>query len=401
MSPESKRPDQSVLVDVLKGQLRPMIVCLSQSWGGLEQVAAQDSLDLLEAGISPRVMALSGSPLAERISSHPGIELSIVDDPPRNTLDFALRRALLKDVDDGINVIHAHQPSLLGSITPWFFRRPEVAIFASRHIWCNHDKRDLVHQAIYRRLDAMIVMSHALRRNVLNTHPLKERQVKLINLGLDFAKFDPAQTHPVEKRKSWGIDPDATVVGIVGRIDPAKGQETFIKAAAGLSAKVGEHSNLHFVIVGEETRGSVQDYLPTLKEIVKQFRIESQVHFVGFDSNIPEVMSAFDMLVMPSREETFGLVAIEAMVMERPVIVSKGGSADEIVGAQSEFGLQMRPDDAFDLQRQILKLLESPAHRRDMGVLAREHVLRNYDRRERLRKTLSLYERALRRRGIV
>lgn len=400
MSPE-RRPDRSALIEALKGQLRPLIVCLSQSWGGLEQVAAQDSIDLLESGITPRVMALRGSPLAERLSSHAGIEVSLVETSPRNFLDFKLRKALLQNVSDGINVIHSHQPSLLGSITPWFFRRPEVAIFASRHIWCNHDKRDLVHQAIYRRLDAMIVMSHALRRNVLNTHPLKERQVKLINLGLDFAQFDPSKTNPAEKRKSWGIDPEATVVGIVGRIDPAKGQETFIKAAAGLSAKVGENSNLHFVVVGEETRGSVQDYLPTLKEIVKSFRIEHQVHFVGFDSNIPDVMSAFDILVMPSREETFGLVAIEAMVMERPVIVSKGGSADEIVGSQSEFGLQMRPDDAFDLQRQILKLLESPEHRRQMGALAREHVLRNYDRRERLRKTLSLYERALRRRGIV
>ncbi|MCB0386363.1 MAG: glycosyltransferase family 4 protein, partial [Bdellovibrionales bacterium] len=115
--------------------------------------------------------------------------------------------------------------------------------------------------------------------------------------------------------------------------------------------------------------------------------------------NIPEVMAAFDIFVMPSRQEAFGLVAIEAMAMECPIVISSGGSASEIVG-QEEFGLLVRPEDAFDLQRQIRFLLKRPKERKEMGKRARSHVLKHYDREKRLLTTLELYERCLRRRGL-
>jgi glycosyltransferase involved in cell wall biosynthesis len=88
------------------------------------------------------------------------------------------------------------------------------------------------------------------------------------------------------------------------------------------------------------------------------------------------------------------------MAMECPIIISTGGSATEIVG-DDEFGLTVRPLDAFDLQRQLRLLLENPAARIQMGKRARQHVMENYDRKRRIQKTLSLYERVLRARGII
>ena len=72
---------------------------------------------------------------------------------------------------------------------------------------------------------------------------------------------------------------------------------------------------------------------------------------------------------------------------------------DEIVG-QEEFGLLVRPDDPFDLQRQIRYLIDNPIQRVQMGQRAREHVIAKYDREVRLLRTLVLYERSLRRRGL-
>src|SRR5690606_6312017 len=112
----------------------------------------------------------------------------------------------------------------------------------------------------------------------------------------------------------------------------------------------------------------------------------------------PKIMAAFDIFVMPSRQETFGLVAIEAMAMECPVILSRGGSAREIVGNE-EFGLLVRPEDAFDLQRQLKWMISNPVQRRQMGQRARKHVLKTYDRMERIHSTLRLYDRVLRRRA--
>lgn len=80
--------------------------------------------------------------------------------------------------------------------------------------------------------------------------------------------------------------------------------------------------------------------------------------------------------------------------MECPIIISRGGSAEEIVG-DHEFGLTVRPDDAFDLQRQLRILLENPVKRLEMGKKAREQVKSLYDRQARVSKTLELYTQVL------
>lgn len=383
----------------MKGSLRALVICLSHSWGGLEQVAASDALDLGGIGASVKVLCIQGSPIHENLAHRSEVTVLPLDFRPRNFLDLRLRGEIHRLLNEGVNLIHTHQTTLLGSIVPWLWGRPQVALFATRHIMSNHDKRDPFHSALYGRLDALLVMSHALRRNVLETHPLRERYVKVVHLGLDFERFNPEKVDPKRQRAVWGADEETLVVGLVGRIDPAKGQASFIKAAAGLMKRQREGEKFRFVIVGEETLGAASTHLEELKKMVAQFHLEDHVVFAGYQENIPEAMSAFDIFVMPSRQETFGLVAIEAMAMECPIVISSCGSVDEIIGNE-EFGLRVRPDDAFDLQRQIRQLVDNPLDRLRMGQAGREHVKRNYDRRGRLQKTLELYERALRRRGI-
>jgi glycosyltransferase involved in cell wall biosynthesis len=150
-------------------------------------------------------------------------------------------------------------------------------------------------------------------------------------------------------------------------------------------------------MVGEETLGSTQEYLAELRAMVHQFRIQDHVVFSGYEENLPEVMRAFDVLVMPSSHESFGLVALEAMAMECPVILSDVGSAREWVGeGEQEFGLMVRPEDAFDLQKQIRVLIERPDWAREMGARARSRAVARFGRKARLFSLLSLYERSLR-----
>ncbi len=125
--------------------------------------------------------------------------------------------------------------------------------------------------------------------------------------------------------------------------------------------------------------------------MVRIFHLEEAVVFAGYQENIPEVMKSFDIFVMPSKQEAFGLVAIEAMAMQCPIILSSGGSAPEIVGEDEEFGMTMRPEDAFDLQRQLRYLIDHPEEREDLASRAREHVIQNYDQRARIFRTLEVY----------
>ena len=378
---------------VSRKSIRPLLICLSNSWGGLEQVAADDAIELARMEIHVKVLLLDGSPIHQNLAAIEGEYLELLPLPyrPRDFLDFDLRGDLQRQVSLGVNVVHAHQPTLLGSLSPWLWNRRSVSFFLSRHILSSHGKKDPIHALLYKRVDRLLVMSEAMRENVLRTHPLPEEKVELVRLGLDFETFDPEKVDAKRQRSEWGADDDTIVIGLVGRIDPAKGQATLLQAGAGLRQKIGDRVKLKFVIVGEETLGQTSNYLTELKQMVDQFQLGDSVVFAGFQQNIPEVMQAFDVFVMPSKQEAFGLVAIEAMAMECPIIISSGGSSHEIVGSE-EFGLLIRPQDAFDLQRQLQTLIERESLRREMGARARLQVMRLYDRKERTRRTLSIYE---------
>ena len=386
-------------VEALKCQLKCLVICISHSWGGLEQVVAEDSIALANLGLSPRVLCLLDSPIHKHLlASKASVEIVPIEFTPRNYFDLKLKAKLNELMSIQVNLVHTHQTSLLGSIVPELWNHRSVALLASRHMMNGHNKKGLYHRAIYSRVDSLIVMSQALKENVIQTHAMPERRVKVIHLGLDFEKFNPQRVFGEKFRAQWGANENTIVIGLVGRIDPAKGQSTFIRGAATLLKNLEESKrNIRFVIVGEETLGSESHYLQELKEMVRQFQLEDYVVFAGYQDNIPAVMQSFDVAVMPSRQETFGLVAIEAMAMECPIVISSGGSAFEIVG-NSEYGLVVRPDDPFDLQRQLKYLLDHPEERREMGRKAREHVRSQYDRHERLIKTLALYEKVLRKR---
>jgi glycosyltransferase involved in cell wall biosynthesis len=243
------------------------------------------------------------------------------------------------------------------------------------------------------------VTGQALKQNVVETHPIKDRRVRVVNPGLDCSRFDPALVNAASRRQSWSADELTVVIGTVGRIHPEKGQEIFLKAAAGLlkDSFTGKSDGppLKFVLVGEEARKAGTPYLQELQQIVRQFRIEDHVVFEDYDDHVAETMQGFDIFVMPARRESIGLVALEAMAMECPVVLSDAGSAREVVGNQ-EFGLTFRPDDAFDLQRKLRVLVADPERRSEMGRLARQHVVKNYDRSLRLQRTLEIYDRCLR-----
>jgi len=398
-----KRPqgfDIESLKKALSDRFKGVLICLSYSWGGLEQVAAQDAVDLAELGLKFKFICLKDSPIYERLKEHTSIELYPLDFRPKNYFDFKFKKVLTGLAEEGFNLVHTVQTTLLGSIVPWLWSNPKIVLLASRHIMSNHYKKNPLHRTIYRRLDGLIIMSNALKENVLETHPLKERQVELIRLGLDFNKFDPKKVDSKSQRQAWGIEPKQIVIGIVGRIDPAKGQATFIKAAAGLLKDDALVKKLKFMIVGEETRGSDTGYMDELKTMVQQFRIEENFIFSGHQDNIPEIMGAFDICAMPSKQEAFGLVAIEAMAMQCPIVISKGGSSHEIVGENEEFGYLVHPEDAFDLQRQLFNLLENPTKTIEMGKKAMVYVRDHYDKEVRIQKTLEYYEWCLRRRGL-
>ena len=126
---------------------------------------------------------------------------------------------------------------------------------------------------------------------------------------------------------------------------------------------------VRLVIVGEDDpmahpeRGS---YRAELESLMRELSLEEQVIFTGFRSDIPELMAAFDVFAMPSWDEPFGMVFLEAMAMETPVVAWDSGGAPEVI-ANGETGFVVERGNVDALAETLLRLIRDPDLRGRMG----------------------------------
>jgi N-acetyl-alpha-D-glucosaminyl L-malate synthase BshA len=99
--------------------------------------------------------------------------------------------------------------------------------------------------------------------------------------------------------------------------------------------------------------------------------IEGKVHFLGKQDNIEELIGISDLLLLPSENESFGLVALEAMACEVPVVASRVGGLPEVITDGVE-GFLVEPQDVTNMAARALDILADESLRREMGARARE-----------------------------
>ena len=157
----------------------------------------------------------------------------------------------------------------------------------------------------------------------------------------------------------------------VGYLKPSKGHEDAIRAVRALVER-GLDVSLHVVGSTDEA-----DYLERLSHLVRDLGLESRVHFIGQLPVAFDEMHAAEMLLMCARDEAFGRVTVEAMLLERPVIGAASGATPEIVG-DGETGLLYPPGAIDRLADAIEVLLRDPERARAMGRRGREKALRDY-----------------------
>lgn len=383
------------LRDKLSKELQVLVIMVSDAWGGLEQTALGDVRLLMQTGFHVTLLVRENSPIDHAVKMEsPQIRLVYCGAHVRNYFDAGLFRQLRHLIDhDGVNLVHCHQTSLLGSVVPALMSRRHVALVVSRHILNSHNKRDPIHALIYRRLDYMLVLSQTMRRNLASTFPIPEKKLRIVNLSIDLDRFNPNTVDRQQMREEWGIPAESFLVGLVGRIDPMKGQDLMIKALAQVRKT---YPDVLGVMVGNETPGLEGRYLKELQESIRQLHLEDSILVQPAKKEVPQVMAALDLFVMPSWSEAFGLVAIEAMAMGVPCVLGRGGSAEEMAAAS---GAELvRAQDAYDLARKIIQLRNNARIREEMKVLGRAYVLENHAKNVRLQKTLDVYARCYRRR---
>lgn len=152
----------------------------------------------------------------------------------------------------------------------------------------------------------------------------REDIVEIVYNGFELNKYQIPQQESLVIRQELGLT-DKFIIGHFSRLSPWKGQHILIAALA----KVPEQACL--ILVGDALFGE-QEYVQQLHTQVQELGLETRVKFLGFRHNIPQLMSACDLIAHTSTAaEPFGRVIVEAMLCGKPVVAAKAGGAMELV----------------------------------------------------------------------
>lgn len=292
-----------------------------------------------------------------------------------------LRSLLLRR---GIQILHTHLPRDYFIAAAASVGTP-VANIATRH-QINPISHPFLKRPFLRRFGAMISVSDAVRNSVSAAEIMPEERIVTIHNGIEVPSVGAAASGGQVLRRAAGIDSRQPVIGFVGRICPSKGIETILRAVALVRAR---HPALQLFLVGDEAGG--QGYADRLRGLADELEIGAALHCFGFVEGAASASAEFDVQVVGSRAEPFGLVTLEAMAAGTPIVVTDTGGSPEIVRDGVE-GFLFRPGDVAALARRLDLLLESPGLRAEMGRRGRLRVEDSFSRRTMIDRTEALYE---------
>ncbi len=240
--------------------------------------------------------------------------------------------------------------------------------------------------------DLVVTVSYAMKDELVGLGFPKEK-IQVSYNGVDPQKYNPANIskESIQKiRAKYGIKADELMILFLGRLVGVKGIDKLIMAMPHVLSKIPK---ARLVIVGV---GDLQEYLTNLTRTI---RLDEYVKFC-FDF-IPEEeriahYAACDIAVFPSYYEPFGIVALEAMAMEKTVVVGAAGVSGmrEIVicCGEEQCGFHIDPNNPSDIAWGVISALEDPELRKQLGKNGRKRVLAEFTWNKIAKRTIELYE---------
>ena len=240
--------------------------------------------------------------------------------------------------------------------------------------------------------DLIVTVSYAMKDELVKLGFPKEK-IQVCHNGVDPQKYNPetVKTDDVKKiRDFYGLEDDDLMIFFIGRLVGVKGVDKLIMAMPYVLQKLPKAK---LIIVG---LGDLQDYLVNLVKTMKlQDCVKFRFEFIPEEERILHY-AACDIAAFPSLYEPFGIVALEAMSMERPVVVGAAGVSGmrEIVipCGDEQCGFHVNPSNPADIAWGITSALENPEKGKWLGKNGRRRVLNEFTWEKIAKKTLTLYE---------
>ena len=244
----------------------------------------------------------------------------------RNTQLSALLRLRTLIRDGRYDVVHAHlyRSQVYGRAAAWLAGTP-VVLSTEHSIGETHLERrrmTLSVRALYlgtEMLSDMTVAVSGTVRERLEKWGLRRKRVTVIPNGVDLQRVAFDETARQRIRAEFGIGDDVYLVGVLGRLDPNKQFDMVIEAASGL---LSDKVKLMIVGKGEEQA--------RLEQAAREHGVTNHVIFAGERHDVSAMLSAMDLFVASSRQETFGLSVLEALANGAPVLYTTCPALDGV-----------------------------------------------------------------------
>jgi glycosyltransferase involved in cell wall biosynthesis len=316
----------------------------SPKWGGLHEVTEMLVRGLGKRGHEITVLANPRGILAERMKPIAQVE-TVLGGMDLSPLTINRVKRSLKRRRADVVLMMSKKDVRVSGPAAWISRIPYVIRYAN-----DRPLNRAYDWLLFGRLPAaQIANSVATRATLMRSAPwLSEKALTVIYNGIDPARFDDVEPTPL------GLSANALVFGFVGRIERRKGVLDLAQAWHSVAEAV---PNAELVIVGKgpnenDARAILGDH--------------PRVHWLGFRTDIPAILPSFDIALVPSHWEGFGLVALEALAAGIPVIATAASSLPEIV-EDGKQGLLVPSGNPDALARAMIDLANNPDERERMG----------------------------------
>ncbi len=344
-------------------ELRLLVISHTPAMWGAQMRLAEYLPVLKAAGVSPTLLAPDEGPFADAFR-HQGCDVTILDlgqrlglrteDDSRPGIGAMLSQLIeilgaarrLRPIIGQYDLVQSHSRTahLEVVLAAKFARRPSVI-----------DVHDVVRPGIGQRilrlagrLSSLVLANSSSTAATLGPG---RRNVKVVNPAVDLNRFTGAVARDQELRMRLGSRGDATLIGVVGRVDRDKRIELLIDALAEL-----DRTDVELSVVGA-THIAGAKYLDDLTAHANE-KLPGRVTFAGAQSDMPEVMAAIDVLASVCTVEAFGRSILEAQASRTPVVAPDLLGVSDIVEDGST-GWLFEPEDVPDLAAALTRLLDS------------------------------------------
>jgi sugar transferase (PEP-CTERM/EpsH1 system associated) len=253
-------------------------------------------------------------------------------------------------------------------------------------------RRRVFRRIAYAAADAVFTVTEELRAYHAHQAWLPMERIRVLPNGVDTSRFAYRHQEREELRQRLGFEDGSIVLGSVGRLVPIKDHTTLLQAGEIL---LGRGIPVKVLLVG-----SGPELEKHKKFVSRSTRLSGRVVFVGEASEVPALLNAMDVFVLPSLSEGMSNTVMEAMATSLPTVVTGVGGNPELVENERS-GWLFKPGDVRGLVEILERLAHDPKRRHELGQAARERVADQFSLDAMICRYRDLYFELATKRGVL